>query len=166
MATVTTNNQGHYQFGNLLPGSYYIHFDISAAYQVGPANMATENDAFDSDVDPNSGNTPVIVVTSGQRDTTVDLGLRLASGQQPVSLGDWVWHDANANGVQDATETGVPGIPVALYRADETLVATTTTAADGHYQFSMLPPGDYYLQFSPPTGYLITPAVEFVLFAT
>ena len=37
-----------------------------------------------------------------------------------------------------------------------TTIATTTTIADGSYLFSGLLEGDYYVQFTPPTGYALT----------
>ena len=33
----------------------------------------------------------------------------------PVSLGDYVWEDLNANGIQDENDTGVEGVKVNLY---------------------------------------------------
>ena len=48
---------------------------------------------------------------------------------QPAAIGDCVWHDRNANGIQDTGETGVPGVTVTLRTAAGTVVSTTLTNA-------------------------------------
>ena len=46
----------------------------------------------------------------------------------PVTIGNFVWNDLNGNGLQDAGEPGINGVAVKLYKCDNTLVASTTTA--------------------------------------
>ncbi|HBW30363.1 MAG TPA: hypothetical protein DEF48_09795, partial [Nostoc sp. UBA8866] len=83
-----------------------------------------------------------------------------------AALGDFVWEDLNANGVQDANEAGVEGVTVTLTgggkdgvigTADDTNV-TTTTDANGSYLFPLLLPGvEYKVTFSNlPTGFVFT----------
>ncbi len=74
-----------------------------------------------------------------------------------ASIGDYVWEDANANGVQDAGESGLDGVTVELFKADGTSMGTTTTANGGQYSFDNLIPGDYYVQFTLPNGYVFSP---------
>lgn len=63
-----------------------------------------------------------------------------------VSVGDFVWVDANRNGTQDAGEAAVEGATVTLYAADGTTVlATATTDATGHYWFTGLTPSTAYV---------------------
>ncbi len=64
------------------------------------------------------------------------------------SIGDRVWLDANANGVQDAGEPGIPGVKVTLSgdldkNGTPDYTATATTDANGLYLFPGLPPGVY-----------------------
>ena len=65
------------------------------------------------------------------------------------SIGDRVWIDADADGLQDPGEAGMQSVSVSLYRdanndgVYETLVATTTTNAAGMYVFDGLTPDDY-----------------------
>jgi uncharacterized repeat protein (TIGR01451 family) len=75
-----------------------------------------------------------------------------------ASLGNYVWSDANQNGVQDGTETGISGVTVTLQRPDGSFVATTTTNGTGYYQFTGLIPGDYVVVFGKPSGYTSSPA--------
>ncbi len=64
-------------------------------------------------------------------------------------LGNYVWLDANEDGIQDPSESGVAGVTVTLYAADGiTVIATTTTDSTGYYTFEDLPVGDYIVGFS------------------
>lgn len=65
------------------------------------------------------------------------------------SVGDYVWLDANADGIQDEDESGVVGVKVELFKADGQLVGTTETNADGLYRFKNLIAGDYYVVVTP-----------------
>jgi hypothetical protein len=64
-------------------------------------------------------------------------------------LGNYVWLDANEDGIQDPSEMGVAGVTVTLYGPDgTTVIATTTTDSTGFYSFEDLPTGDYIVGFS------------------
>ena len=66
----------------------------------------------------------------------------------PASLGDFVWHDLNMNGLQDAGEPGLSYVTVKLFKAsDSTGVAWVLTDTSGHYSFSNITPGNYFLRF-------------------
>ncbi len=64
---------------------------------------------------------------------------------QPTNLkiGDYVWHDENVNGLQDANEEGIQGVVVKLYDSSNNLLATTTTNQNGYYEFDNLNSGIY-----------------------
>jgi LPXTG-motif cell wall-anchored protein len=73
--------------------------------------------------------------------------------QASGTIGDTVWYDTNANGVQDGGEAGIAGVPVKLVGNDGQDVdpvapgvqttLTVTTNASGKYLFSGLPAGSY-----------------------
>jgi len=80
-----------------------------------------------------------------------------------AKLGDFVWADSNADGIQNAGEQGIANATVKLVRdmdgdglfisANEVL-ATTTTDALGAYDFKGLTPGlNYQVLFTLPGGY-------------
>ena len=70
----------------------------------------------------------------------------------PASIGDFVWYDANDNGIQDIGEVGVPGVTVELLDCAGNVLATTLTDANGYYLFANLTPGDYRIHFVLPEG--------------
>ena len=88
---------------------------------------------------------------------TVDKGFLICGETLKASLGDKVWEDTNKNGIQDAGESGIANVTVKLYTMCRTLVATTTTNSSGIYSFTNLTPGDYYVEFTKPTGYTFSP---------
>ncbi|MEQ9481687.1 SdrD B-like domain-containing protein, partial [Coleofasciculus sp. F4-SAH-05] len=80
-------------------------------------------------------------------------------------LGDRVWLDSDADGIQDAGEAGIADVTVNLFAdidgdgvfEDSEVVDTTTTDANGNYEFSVMA-GEYQVQFEQPDGYEISPA--------
>ena len=72
------------------------------------------------------------------------------------SISDKVFEDLDRDGVQDPSEPGVGGVVVNLLDADGTVLATTTTAADGTYLFDGLVSGTYQVEFIAPAGTQIT----------
>lgn len=85
-------------------------------------------------------------------------------GYQGVSIGDTVFNDLNANGVQEPGEPGLPDVLLTLTRTDG-LPATTldglpanriSTGADGFYGFFNFPAlsaGSYVVTWTPDPGY-------------
>ena len=59
-----------------------------------------------------------------------------------ASVGDRVWNDLNANGLQDSGEPGIAGVKVTLTQEDSSTLAVFTDT-DGKYVFSNLVPGTY-----------------------
>lgn len=75
------------------------------------------------------------------------------------SLGDYVFVDANRNGIQDGGDTPLPGVTVVLLNGSNTAIASTTANASGIYSFTGLTPGvPYSVSFVTPTGYVSTSA--------
>ena len=72
-------------------------------------------------------------------------------------IGDFVWNDANGNGIQDAGELGIPGVIVKLLDSSGNLIAQTVTDADGFYHFTGLETGNYKIEFVLPSGYSFSP---------
>jgi uncharacterized repeat protein (TIGR01451 family) len=158
-ATMTTDADGKYAFNGLTPGvEYQVQFSAGAGSVFTALDKG--NDVSDSDANA-SGLSQVVKLASGENNTTIDAGV-----YAPASLGDRVWLDANANGQQDAGETGIAGATVTLIGGgadglistiSDNTTATTTTDANGKYAFTNLTPGvEYQVQFATPTGNVFT----------
>ncbi len=62
-------------------------------------------------------------------------------------VGDFIWNDADGDGVQDTGEPGLPGVTVQLYDASGVnLVASTVTTATGGYLFTGLADATYVVK--------------------
>ena len=77
-------------------------------------------------------------------------------GGQKASIGNFIWDDKDYNGVQDAGEAGIANVTVKLLSPTNTVLATTTTDANGQYSFSNLNPADYKVQVVAPTGFFVS----------
>lgn len=166
LGTTITNIDGYYQFSNLPAGNYFVCFDLTSiptGYSVTSPNNQLD-DSLDSDADPSTGQTaPTGSLSAGQFDLSLDMGI-YSSGN--VTVGNYVWYDRDADGLQDAGEGGVSGVRVELYRNGQICghnapVATQTTGPNGAYLFTKLPTGSYYVCFdldSLPAGYQVTTA--------
>ncbi|MCA9926752.1 MAG: hypothetical protein KC421_30500, partial [Anaerolineales bacterium] len=148
---------GYYLFDKLIPGDYFVEFVKPSGYEESVRDVG--GDAADSDPNIGTGVTIVTTLTGGEIDLTWDAGFF-----RPVSIGSFVWEDRNDNGVQDAAEPGIAGATVALLvdnggfvtavDVNGNTVSNQTTGADGLYQFTNLPPGDYRVRVTPPADYL------------
>ena len=135
--TATTAPNGSYLFEDLPAGTYDVEVDPSTV----PAGMAA---TFDRDGTPDDATQVSLAV--GEDVLDADFGYAGDS-----SIGDRVWLDRNADGVQDAGEPGLAGVDVELVWPGEDGVLgtsddvtfTDTTDADGTYGFVGLNPGDY-----------------------
>ncbi|MBV5308358.1 SdrD B-like domain-containing protein, partial [Chromatium okenii] len=92
----------------------------------------------------------------------------LISMVRAAELGNYVWSDANADGIQNNGEVGLSDVSVYLWRdlnsdgkfdqITETLNQTVTDSS-GYYNFKGLAPGfNYQVYFAPKDGYVFSPA--------
>jgi hypothetical protein len=71
--------------------------------------------------------------------------------QDGILLGNRVWLDKNADGVQSSEEQGVGGLCVNLFDQDGELVQKTSTDSNGYYAFNV-EAGTYTIEFDKPEG--------------
>ncbi len=157
----TTDANGTYLFENLYAGDYIVEIVTPFGYVVTPQNSGSD-DTIDSDIDPTTKRTAPITIGSGTHDLRHDAGLYIPY----ASLGDRVWNDHNANGIQEGGEDGVANVKVELYSSSyvsgdtntsASYLGSTVTDSSGHYHFANLIPDSYVIKFLPPAGYHITP---------
>jgi len=162
ISTTVTDQAGHYLFDNLYilkaEGVYYSYAVevvpppnsiITTPFQ-GPSTLSDSN----FDVNTHFSNDIVLHENILERfDLSIDCGIYYCCG----SIGDYVWYDVDADGIQDGSETGVASSTVVLYW-NRSPYATTTTDSNGYYLFSGLPLyGVYNVHFTlPSTSYIFT----------
>ncbi|HCG2221291.1 TPA: carboxypeptidase regulatory-like domain-containing protein, partial [Staphylococcus pseudintermedius] len=94
-----------------------------------------------------------------QDDMSIDAGFFPLENWNPqpkdetYTIGDFVWRDEDHNGVQNDGEHGLEGVLVTLKTADGVVLNTTTSDANGHYQFTNVQKGKYIVEFTTPEGY-------------
>ena len=178
--TAKTDADGNYTFTRLPLGSYKVEVvpgeakvdgaDVNLAdykQTYGYGSSATREQAGQGKlVTP----TAIELTAAAPNATEIDFAF-----VKPVSVGNFVWFDANKDGIQDADEVGVAGVTVTLTDAagnpvidlDGNPVKPVTTDANGKYEFTNLMPNvdrivanpgeqSYKVTFTPPAGYSAT----------
>ena len=135
-STVTDAN-GIYTFNNLNIGTYFVKIIVPIGFVATTPTVLTE---------------PINV--DGTLITNADFGI--VNELEYVNIGDFVWLDLNANGLQDPGEPGIPNVTVNLMLQDELgncggIIATTQTDLTGHYMFMGITPGAYCVQVNSST---------------
>jgi len=132
---------------------------VLAGWNTSQANQGGD-DAVDSDGDELNRDVEVILA-KGEDNNTIDFGF-LKYG----SVGDYVWNDLDADGIQDSGEKGIGGVTVGLYDDQGMLLKTTTTDTNGCYLFDSLMSGNYAVKIADSNfasggvlaGWLASPA--------
>jgi uncharacterized repeat protein (TIGR01451 family) len=139
--TTTTAADGGYGFDGLAAGAYSV---------IVTAGTNGYTQTGDPDGMQDNRTTPPILLAPGDVYVNADFGYQ-PDGGTSGSIGDRVWCDADADGVQDPGEPEIPGVTVALIRDSnangtwdegEPIIATTVTGTNGLYAFSGLPVTD------------------------
>lgn len=151
VATTTTDANGNYSFSGLVPDRYLVRVTDTGS------KLTSATSTYDKDDYGTAANNGLAAVdlSAAENDAAVDFGY-----QGAASIGNRVWNDRNADGVQDAGEFGAVGLTVNLYKdlngdgdyadAGEGIIATTTTGVDGAYLFSGLIAGSYIVELPTP----------------
>ncbi len=183
IATSTTDAQGYYSFTNLLSGTYSVNVPgvnftaggVLAGYWNSTPTTSTVTAGANS---RDHGINPVTYATylaSGVSSGPVVLGVGSVTGEDAgapttpngdarntltldfsfymLEVGNQVWYDTNNNGVLNAGEIGISGVPVTLLNGAGAVVSTTTTNASGFYTFTGLMSTTYQVVITAPVGY-------------
>jgi SdrD B-like domain/Dockerin type I domain/Secretion system C-terminal sorting domain len=139
-ASTQTNALGVYTFGALTAAKYRVEFGVPT---FGPGMVVTyagtQNNTSVTCVPPGSCNVNMGVINSA-----------LMPANALLEIGNFVWIDADKDGVQDADELPLPGIKVGLYTTAGVKLLETTTNAQGKYYFMdalIQTFTDYYIVF-------------------
>jgi uncharacterized repeat protein (TIGR01451 family) len=163
--------------GPLLPGtSSIVNITLKAGTTTGNAqnfaeifaarngttNVAVTTDA-DGPFDANATNEATLVddELNGALGDHDSADIQLVEVLSGPTLGDRVWEDRNANGLQDPNEQGIGGVIVYLLNGSGTPTGmSATTDGSGFYTFTGLEPGDYCVQFDLPQGFVFSKAEQ------
>ena len=113
--------------------------------------IETDPAGYDSTGDTWGANDNIIVVDLGPGETSEDNDYL---DVLPAQVSGTVCEDTVIeNGICDDGEVGLGGVTVSLKDDSGTVIATTTTDANGDYSFTGLLPGDYGIEETDPVGY-------------
>ncbi|HGN7169170.1 TPA: SdrD B-like domain-containing protein, partial [Staphylococcus aureus] len=142
LKTVTTDENGKYQFTDLNNGTYKVEFETPSGYT--PTSVTSGND---TEKDSNGLTTTGVIKDADNM--TLDSGFYKTP---KYSLGDYVWYDSNKDGKQDSTEKGIKDVKVTLLNEKGEVIGTTKTDENGKYRFDNLDSGKYKVIFEKPAG--------------
>lgn len=153
--TTQTDLNGDYEFDeswNLLPGTYELREQQPVAYtiSVGAVAGTVEGNAVGATSDTNTL-TGVQVLLGGQHAMDYDFG-----EANPAAISGFVYHDRNDNGIREPNlaEEAIAGVAIELHASSGQVVASTTTDADGFYEFTNLLPDTYSVFEVQPDGWI------------
>ncbi|HDB3055169.1 TPA: carboxypeptidase regulatory-like domain-containing protein, partial [Staphylococcus aureus] len=115
LKTVTTDENGKYQFTDLNNGTYKVEFETPSGYT--PTSVTSGND---TEKDSNGLTTTGVIKDADNM--TLDSGFYKTP---KYSLGDYVWYDSNKDGKQDSTEKGIKDVKVTLLNEKGEVIGTT-----------------------------------------
>lgn len=153
ISTYITDANGNYSFVNLLPGNYLI--EVSGMSEASTFSIPFQgvDSTLDSDINPFIGTTNTFSLNTGNFYPKIDAAIQttIATG-----LGDFVWFDENANGIQDGNEKGLAGVTVTVYNGSIHMQCAVTDQ-NGYYTFPNLQAGNYNIEYATlPSGRIFT----------
>ncbi len=130
--------------------------------QFSPKDNAAAGDQQDSDINPSGaslGFTDIFTLATNVISTTIiDAGLMIfrtptpTRTPTPINVGNFVWHDLDGDGRQEAGEPGLGGITVQLWNGAKTqVIDQKVTNASGIYSLVAPVPGDYRVRVVLPS---------------
>ena len=137
VATTTTDADGNYSFTGLSDGTYTVQVD-----KTGP--LADTEQTEDPSGQADSRSQAITFTRSDPDVINVNFGYA-----EDYTVSGTVYYDKDRSETLNNSEPGFDGITVKLLGEDGSVVATTTTKADGTYSFSKLPAGKYTVKVEP-----------------
>lgn len=143
LATTVTDVDGFYFFTGLSAGTYSVVVDTNSPNLANTTPTATNAVDVPPTEDSNPNPAVVTLPLNTSKDTSIDFGF---VPNPTGKIGNFVWKDNNRNGIQDPGEPGINNVTVTLKDPYGNVLATTTTANNGMYQFIGLTAGNYVVQ--------------------
>ena len=151
-----TGSYGEYSFSDLEPFKSYTVAALPQQYWV--QTLPTQT----------AGGTWTAEINAGTLVDDIDFGNYYAGpdAQSTDVVTGVLYHDLNANGLQDDNEPGLGGWTVELNSEDGQIQDTDTTDASGRYSFEGVTVRNYAVQLQAQTGWTLTTPLENSLSAT
>lgn len=167
IATTMTNASGFYLLTGVAPGTYAVQVDTTTL----PVGITGVDLIADPDRDgvPSWDNTYPSLPPADQRDDSIIVNFGVSYrgadfGYEPQGVvGDYIFRDLDADGVQDAGEIGISGVAVSI--TNGALTFNTTSDSDGLYFFQNLSNGTWTVTVTPPAGHAVTGGIDANLLA-
>ncbi|NIM17639.1 MAG: hypothetical protein GTO45_37210 [Candidatus Aminicenantes bacterium] len=146
--TQTTDADGYYMFHLLGSRNFVV--------------VVTDANGMLTGYTSTTNNSPLVlsesVLLPGTKYLDADFGYAHTDQTRAV-IGDYIWSDANENGIQDPGEPGIGNVTIDLLADDGSktwpiVVATTTTTDDGYYHFMNVEPGEYKIKVTDTNNVL------------
>ena len=166
-----TNVSGQYTLVAPTPGDYRIRVVLNSGEKYTAKDQGGD-DTRDSDINLSgtyAGFTDIITIASNVISiTSLDAGLIVfktptpTRTPTPINLGNFIWRDSDADGIQDAGEIGVPYVTVQLWDSAKTqLIDTAVTNGAGNYSVVAPHSGDYRIRvLLPVAGAQFSPKLQ------
>lgn len=155
MYSDNTNSFGLYYIDRIFPQSYYLSFQVNGIYENTVEYQGT-NTLIDSDVTGEFGNNTTKLLNFQQGEYIEDL---FAGYYRMSHVGRYIWHDLNANGIQESGEPGLNGFELSILKFQNgfwVLVDDQYTNNNGEFDFEVAP-GTYRLSISDmPNSFVST----------
>jgi protocatechuate 3,4-dioxygenase beta subunit len=148
VATAITNEQGYYEFTNLLPGTYHVEELTPAGYLDGIDRAGTVAGGVSGQATNPGDAIRNVVLRQGQGGVEYNFGELV-----PASIEGLVHADRDGDCELDPDEQALEGVVVQLYDSAGVMIAETKTDSAGKYRFGGLRPGKYSVVQIQPAGY-------------
>ena len=141
LQTVVTDESGHFLFSNVAPGSFVLSETLRQGFSL---------------TVPALNSIPVTLVSGGSSIANEFGNFR---GVLTGTITGTKFLDANANGVRDAGETGLPGVTITRTSSINDPAGASlsvVTDAQGNFTFANVPFGNFTLNETVPAGFAQT----------
>ena len=152
------SDDGYWKFC-VPPGTYYVEVDYPEV--LGSVTVVANANGYQSITSPGESETDSDLTDHNGRNTTESFNVlsgqmfcNIGAGFYPEArIGNLVWHDENANGLQDAEEPRMANVLIQAYTQEGQKVDETYTDEQGIYQLGNMKKDNYYLKIFPPAGF-------------